>query len=58
MIGYIVSFVLMFVVIGFFTCFVVWIGGLVLAIMATMAANRGEWYRYPINIRLVSGAQG
>ena len=45
-------------IIGFLLFFVVWIGGLVLAIIATMAANRGEWYRYPINIRMVPGALG
>ena len=57
-IGYLASFALMLVLIGFLTFFVVWIGGLVLMIMATMAANRGEWYRYPINLRLVPGAVG
>jgi uncharacterized Tic20 family protein len=57
-IGYLASFALMLVLIGFITFFVVWIGGLVLMIMATMAANRGEWYRYPINLRLVPGAVG
>ena len=57
-IGYLASFVLMLVLIGFLTFFVVWIGGLVFMIMATMAANRGEWYRYPINLRLVPGAVG
>ena len=25
---------------------------------AAIAANRGEWYRFPINLRLVPGAQG
>lgn len=58
LIGYIISGVLMIVLIGFLTFFAVWIGGLVLTIMATVAANRGEWYRYPINIRMVPGAQG
>jgi uncharacterized Tic20 family protein len=57
-IAYIASFVLMLVLIGFITFFVVWIGGIVLMIMATIAANRGEWYRYPINLRLVPGAVG
>lgn len=58
LIGYIASFVLMFVLIGFLTFFVVWIGALILEIVATVAANRGEWYRYPINIRMVPGARG
>lgn len=57
-IAYIVSFVLMLVLIGFLLFLVVWIGGIVLMIQASMAANRGEWYRYPINIRLVPGAVG
>ncbi len=29
------------------------IGQLVLEIMACMAANRGEWYRYPLTIRFI-----
>jgi uncharacterized Tic20 family protein len=57
-IAYVVSFVLMLVLIGFLLFFVVWIASLVFMIQATLAANRGEWYRYPINIRLVSGAVG
>jgi uncharacterized Tic20 family protein len=57
-IAYVVSFVLMFVCIGFVTAVVVWIMNLVFPIIAAVAANRGEWYRYPINIRMVSGALG
>jgi uncharacterized Tic20 family protein len=57
-IGYMVSFVLMIVLIGFVTFFVIWIVGLIFMIQASMAASRGEWYRYPINIRFVSGAVG
>lgn len=53
-----VCFVLMFVLIGFILLPLVWLGGLIMHIMGAMAANRGEWYRYPISIRLVSGAQG
>ena len=57
----------MFIV--YFVCallFIVFIGivllpiaiimALVFHVIAAMAANRGEWYRYPINIRLVPGA--
>lgn len=50
-----VSALLMIVLIGFLLFPVVWIGGIVLNIMAAMAANRGEYYRYPFNIRLISG---
>lgn len=58
LIGYIISGVLTIVLIGFLTGFMVWVAALVFGIMATMAANRGEWYRYPITIRMVPGAQG
>jgi uncharacterized Tic20 family protein len=58
LIAYMVSIVLMLVLIGFLLFFVVWILALVFSIQATIAANRGEWYRYPINIRMVSGAVG
>lgn len=48
--------VLMCVVIGFFLLPVVLIGALVFEIQGCLAANRGEWWRYPINLRMVSGA--
>ena len=56
LIAYLVSFVLMLVLIGFLLFFVVWVLAIVFGIQAAIAANRGEWYRYPINIRMVSGA--
>ncbi len=58
LIAYLLSFVLMFVLIGFLLFFVVWILAIVWGIQAAIAANRGEWYRYPVNIRFVSGALG
>jgi len=56
-IAYLVSALLMLVLIGFLLLPAVIVGAYVFGIMATLAANRGEWYRYPINIRLVPGAQ-
>lgn len=53
-IAFVVSFILIFVLIGLLLLPVVGIGSLILAIMAAIAANRGEWYRYPINIRMIS----
>jgi uncharacterized Tic20 family protein len=53
-----VCLVLACVVIGFFLLPVVAIGALVFEIQGSLAANRGEWWRYPINIRMVSGAAG
>lgn len=52
-IGYIVSFILTFVVIGIFLFFIVWIVDIVFCIIAGLAANKGEDYRYPFSIRLV-----
>jgi len=58
LIAYVVSFVLMLVLIGFLLFFVVWILALVWGIQAAIAANRGQWYRYPVSIRFVQGAVG
>jgi len=57
-IAYIVSGVLIIVLIGLILLPIVWIGALVFQIQAAIAANRGEWYRYPLSIRLVPGAVG
>ncbi|AWS41509.1 DUF4870 domain-containing protein [Streptosporangium sp. 'caverna'] len=54
MIAYAVSWILAFVLIGFILMFVVWIGSIIFMIIAAIAANRGENYRYPMNIRFVS----
>lgn len=51
--AWIVSLILMIVLIGLLLIPVVWIGSIVLAIMAGIAANKGDDYRYPVNIRLV-----
>ncbi len=36
--------------------FVLFVGHAVLAIIGCIKASRGEWWRYPVNIRFVSGA--
>ena len=51
--AYFISGILMVVLIGFLTYAVAWIGGLVFAILAGLAANKGETYRYPLTIRLI-----
>jgi uncharacterized Tic20 family protein len=48
-----VSVMLMFVCIGFVTTPLLFIGALVLMIMAAIKANNGEAYRYPLTIRLI-----
>ena len=52
-IGIIVSSILTSVIIGLVLLPLVGIGGLVLCIMAAIAANKGEFYKYPINWRIV-----
>ncbi len=49
----IVSGILVLVLIGFLLLAVIFIGGIVLTIIATMKANNGEHYRYPLTIRLI-----
>ncbi|MFG2078424.1 DUF4870 domain-containing protein [Nonomuraea maritima] len=53
-IGYIVSGFLVIAFIGLLLLPAVWIVSLIFHIMAAMAANRGERYRYPISIRMVT----
>lgn len=53
-IAYFVCFILFFVLIGFLLIFVVLIGSFVLHIVAAVAANRGEYFRYPFTLQLVS----
>ena len=54
LIGWIATIILFFVIIGFLLLPVIIIAPFVLGIIATVRANRGEWYKYPINIRFVS----
>ncbi|MFF4987623.1 DUF4870 domain-containing protein [Streptosporangium saharense] len=54
MIAYLVSWLLAFVLIGFLLMPLLWIGSVILMIIASVAAYRGENYRYPLNIRFVS----
>ena len=37
--------------------FALFVGGAVLAVVGAIRASRGEWWRYPVNLRLVSGAR-
>jgi uncharacterized protein len=53
LIGYVVSLVLTLVLIGLVLFFVVWLGGIVLMVLASIKAANFEDYRYPVNIRLI-----
>ncbi len=49
-----VSFVLIFVIIGLFTLLATFVFAVVVTILAIVKAAAGEDYRYPLNIRMVS----
>ena len=53
LIAYIVSALLTIVIIGFFLLLAVWVASVVFMIIAAIAANRGEYYRYPLTITFV-----
>jgi uncharacterized Tic20 family protein len=53
LIAYAISVPLMFVCVGIFLFFGAWIFALVVCIMGTVAASKGERYRYPLCIRFI-----
>jgi len=54
LIGYVVSAILVLAFIGLVLLPLVWIASVVFAILAAVAVNRHEAYRYPLNIRMIS----
>lgn len=53
-IGMVVSWILTLVLIGFLLWLAIAVTGLVFGIIGGLAANRGEWYRYPFNVSWVT----
>ncbi len=53
-IGYIASSFLMIILIGFILLPIIWIAAVVFAILATVAVSKGETYKYPFTLRLVT----
>ena len=53
LIAYVVCMILIVVLIGGLLAPLVWIAGVILAIMAGMKANEGVAYRYPFALRLI-----
>lgn len=53
LIGYVAGAVLSLIFIGYLLLLAVWVLSIVFAIMAAVAANRGEYYKYPIAITFV-----
>jgi len=52
-IGAVISAVLIFVLVGFFLLGIIVIVEIILVIIATMKANNGEQYSYPLTIRFI-----
>ncbi|SEF68695.1 hypothetical protein SAMN05444920_101375 [Nonomuraea solani] len=53
-IGYAVAGILSIIIIGIFLLPVIWVLSLIFHIQAALAANKGENYRYPFSIRMIS----
>lgn len=53
LIAYVVGTILSIIIIGIFISLAAWVAGLVLSIIAGLAANKGEAYRYPFALRLI-----
>lgn len=53
-IGHVIAGAMMFVLIGFLLFPLLWIINVIFSIMGAMAASKGQGYRYPFAIRLVS----
>jgi len=62
LIGWVISYVLAFTVILLIADLLIWpilwLGQIVFGIIGAMAANRGEWYRYPFSIKFVKPTMG
>lgn len=54
LIGYVVSLLLLAVIVGVFLLIAVWVVSIVFMIIAAVAANRGEYYKYPLTIAFVN----
>lgn len=54
LIGYMAAGVLAFVLVGFVLLPVIYVGNLVLCIVAAVKVSKGEEYRYPIALRLIN----
>lgn len=54
MVAYVVGGILTVILVGFLVLFAAWLLSIVFGIMAALAANRGEYYTYPMTIKFVS----
>ncbi len=54
LIAYVVGSILAVVLVGFLVLLAAWVLAIIFGIMAAIAANKGEFYTYPMSIKFVS----
>jgi hypothetical protein len=54
LIGYMLAWVLAFLLVGFLLLPIIYIANLVLCIVAAVKVSKGEDYRYPLTLRLIN----
>lgn len=54
LIAYLVSYVLAFILIGFFLMAAIWVANIILCIIAAVNTSKGVEYRYPFSLRLIN----
>jgi uncharacterized protein len=54
LIGYMLAWVLAFLLVGFLLLPIIYVANLVLCILAAANASKGEAYRYPLTLRLIN----
>jgi uncharacterized Tic20 family protein len=54
LIAYVVGYILLFILIGGLVLLAAWVASIVFGIIAAIAANKGEFYTYPVAIKFVS----
>ena len=49
-----VAYVLIFILVGFLLLGLIWIFNIVFSIIAAISSSKGEYYRYPLTLRLIN----
>lgn len=49
-----VAYVLIFILVGFLLLALIWIFNIVFCIIAAISSSKGEYYRYPLTLRLIN----
>lgn len=58
LIAYFISSLLCFVVIGILLVPLVWIASIAFSVIGGLAAQKGQWYRYPFSIKFIKPTMG